>query len=451
MSKPVLVLGGGIAGIQAALDLAEQGVDVYLVDRLPSVGGKMAQLDKTFPTLDCASCILTPKMAALLRYPNIKLIMCSEVQEVSGSAGNFSVRISRRPTYVDWDKCNGCGTCVEKCPKKVPDEFNMGLSMRKAIHIMFPQAVPRKALIDEKACIRLNPPPELKEKAKGPLCGICERVCPAKAIDFNQKPETIELNVAAIIIATGMELYNARNIPEYGYGKYQNVYTHLEFERLVSATGPTQGEIVRRSDGKHPKRIAWIQCVGSRDVRFNSYCSAFCCMAATKEAILAKEHLPDVECTIYYMDIRAFGKGFNEFVERAKKEFGIRYVRGKVVKIDEDPKTKNLVLTYEDTASSYMKKGEHDMVVLAVAIRPSPPPLPVDLTADGFVKLRDPYLDPVSTTKEGIFVVGVVVGAKDIPDSVTEASAAAARAALIAKGMYEALVSIPADGGDCHV
>jgi len=449
MVKPVLVIGGGIAGIQASLDLAEQNIPVYLVDKSPSIGGKMAQLDKTFPTLDCASCILTPKMSAVLRNKNIKLIMYSEVQEVKGRAGEFKVKILKKPTYVDWDKCTGCGSCVEKCPYKAPDEFNLGLTTRKAIYILFPQAVPRKAVIDAEHCVRLNPPPNLRERAKGrPLCGVCSMVCPAKAIDYDMKPEVIELEVAAIIVATGMELYDARNIPEYGYGKYDNVYTHLEFERLVSATGPTRGEIIRRSDKKHPKRIAWIQCVGSRDVRFNHYCSAFCCMAATKQAILAKEHMPEVDCTIYYMDIRAFGKGFNEFVERAKEEFGIKYIRGRVVRIDEDPDTKNLILTYEDTSTSYLKKDEYDMVVLAVAIRPNRvvPPLPLDLNEDGFIKLKDPYLDPVSTTVEGIFVAGVAAGAKDIPDSVTEASAAAARAALIAKGHLEEVVSL-ADGG----
>jgi len=447
MPLPILIIGAGIAGIQAALDLAEQGIEVYLVDKAPSVGGKMAYLDKTFPTLDCASCILTPKMTSLLRYQNIKLLTYSEVQEVKGSAGKFKCKILKKPKYVDWNKCTGCGTCSEKCPQKVPDEFNMNLSKRKAIYIMFPQAVPRKAIIDSTHCLRLNPSPDLKEKAKGkPLCGVCERICPAKAINFDDSPEVIELKVAAIIVATGMELYDARKIPEYCYGKFENVYTQLDFERIVSATGPTGGLVIRRSDGKVPKKIAWIQCAGSRDIRFNHYCSSFCCMASTKQAILAKEHIHDVECVIYYMDIRAFGKGFNEFIERAKKEFGIRYIRGKVARISEDSETKDLIITYEDTGVSCMKKDRYDMVVLAVAIRPNSilPTIPVEVEDDGFVKLRDPYLDPLSTTVEGIFAAGAVVSAKDIPDSITEASAAAARAALIAKGLLK--VKLPTAG-----
>lgn len=430
-----LIIGGGIAGIQAALDLAEMGVQVYLVDRNPSIGGIMAKLDKTFPTLDCAPCILTPKMASVLRYPNIKLLMYSEVQEVSGTAGNFKVKVLRKPTYVDWNKCTGCGVCAEKCPYKVPDEYNMKLGERRAIYIMFPQAVPRKAVIDAEHCVRLNPPPELKEKAKGrPLCGVCERICPAKAINYDDKPEVIELEVSSIIIATGGELYDASKIAQYGYGKYQNVYLHLEFERLVSATGPTGGKIIRRSDKKEPRRIAWIQCVGSRDVNFNYYCSTFCCMASTKQAILAREHMPEVETTIFYMDMRAFGKGFNEFVERAKEEFKIRYVRGRVAEIEEDPKTKNLILHYEDTTTGRLKREEFDMVVLALALRPNIPEikgLKLERDRGGFIKAVDP-IEPVKTNIDGVYVIGIAGEAKDIPDSVAEASMAAIKAAQLA-------------------
>lgn len=425
MAKPVMVIGGGIAGIQAALDLADQGIKVYLVEKTPSIGGRMAQLDKTFPTLDCASCILTPKMVAVARHENIELLTYSEVQEIKGKAGDFKVKVLKKPRYVNVDLCIGCGECVTKCPSKVPDEFNMGLSMRKAIYIPFPQAVPLKATIDREHCFWFT-----KQ-----ICRVCERFCPAKAIDFEQKPETIELNVASIIVATGFQLQDPRKKPLYGYGKYANVYTSLEFERLVSATGPTGGEIIRRSDNKHPKSIAFIQCVCSRDVRVNPNCSAFCCTASVKEAILAKEHLPDVDCTIFYMDLRAFGKGYQEFFDRAREEFGIRFIRARPAKIEEDPETKNLIITYEDTREGVMRRMEVEMVVLAVGIIINPiKEIPVEVADDGFLKVPNPYLDPVSTNVEGIFVAGVAAGAKDIPDSVTQASAAAMKAAIIAGG-----------------
>ncbi len=451
MSKPVavLVVGAGIAGIQAALDLGTEGVPVYLLDKNPSIGGKMAQLDKTFPTLDCASCILTPKMVAVSRNDRIKLLPYHEVQGIRGSAGDFTVKILKKPRYVNVDKCNGCAECTTKCPAKVPNEFNMNLDTRKAIYIPFPQAVPRKATIDAQYCWRLNPTNEMKERTHGkPVCGICEKICPAKAIDFDQKPETFELKVSSIVLATGLELEDPGRVPEYGYGKYANVYTHLEFERLLSSTGPTGGHIARRSDKEEPKRIAFIQCVCSRDVRTNFYCSAFCCMASTRQAVLAKEHLPGAETTIFYMDIRAFGKGYFEFLTRAREEFGVKYLRGRVARIVEKPETKNLTLTYEDTESGQLKKSEFDMVVLAVGIKPSrlepaipiavrvvkeaeEGPLALQVEEDKFLKLENPYIDPVATTIKGIFVAGVAAGAKDIPDSVMQASAAAMKAAII--------------------
>ncbi len=455
MSKPVpvLVVGAGIAGIQAALDLGSQGIPVYLVDKNPSIGGKMAQLDKTFPTLDCASCILTPKMVAVSRNEKIKLLPYCEIQSVTGKAADFTVKVVRKPRYVDVDKCNGCAECTTKCPAKVPDEFNLNLNTRKAIYIPFPQAVPRKATIDAEHCWRLNPTEEQKERMQGrALCGICEKICPAKAIDFNQKPETFELRVSSIILSTGLELEDPRRVPEYGYGKYANVYTHLEFERLLSSTGPTTGHILRRYDNQEPKRIAFIQCVCSRDVRTNFYCSAFCCMASTRQAVLAKEHLPGVETTIFYMDIRAFGKGYFEFLIRAKEEFGVNYMRGRVAKISENPDTKALTLTYENTESGQLRKSEFDMVILAVGIKPSrlepaipiavkvvkeagtEGPLALQVEEDRFLKLENPYIDPVATTIPGIFVAGVAAGAKDIPDSVMQASAAAMKAAIISTG-----------------
>jgi heterodisulfide reductase subunit A len=421
-----MVVGGGIAGIQAALDLADQGIKVYLVEKRPSIGGRMAQLDKTFPTLDCASCILTPKMVAVGRHPNVTLLTYSEVKEIKGSAGNFDVTILKKPRYVDESKCTGCGLCVQKCPYKATSEFNMGLGTRKAIYFEFPQAVPLIPVIDRANCAYFQ---------KG-VCRVCERFCEAKAINFNQTPEEIKLNVASIIIATGFELEDPRKKETYGYGRYANVYTSLEFERLVSATGPTSGEIVRRSDNKHPKRIVFIQCVCSRDLLVNFWCSAFCCMASTKEAILAKEHLPDVDCVILYMDIRAFGKGYQEFFDRARQQYGIRFIRGKPAKIEEIPDSKNLIVYYEDTELGYLRKIEADMVVLAVGakLQPVGPAINLPLDEDGFVKVKNRYLSPVETEVEGIYVAGLAAGPKDIPDSVTEASAAAIKASLWALG-----------------
>lgn len=449
----MLVIGGGIAGIQTAIDVADQGLKVFLVERTPSIGGKMSQLDKTFPTLDCASCILTPKMVAVSRHKNIDLLTYSEVREIKGSAGDFTVTVAKKPRYVNFDACTGCGECFLKCPSKVSDEFNLGLTERRAIYLPFPQAVPRKATIDADHCWRLTPPESMREKAKErgiALCGVCARVCPPKAIDFNQREEALDLNVSSIVIATGLELEDPKKVPEYGYGKYANVYTHLEFERLLSSTGPTTGEILRRSDNAHPKKIAFIQCVCSRDLRTNFYCSAFCCMASVRQSLLAKEHLPDVDCTVFYMDIRAFGKGYYQFYNRTKEEYGVKYVRGRVARIEERADTKNLTLVYEDTSAGSFAKSDFDMVVLAVGIRPasiSPPipirtsttrsvesssPLALEVEEDRFLKLLNPYLNPVATSVRGIFVAGVAAGAKDVSDSVTQASAAAMKSSILA-------------------
>jgi heterodisulfide reductase subunit A len=424
MVKPVLVVGGGIAGIQAAVDLSEQDIKTYLVEKTPSIGGRMAQLDKTFPTLDCAACILTPKMVSASKNPNIELLTYAEVQEVKGSSGDFKVKVLKKPRYVEIEKCLGCGECIAKCPVSVLSEFNLGMGKRKAIYWPFPQAVPLVSTIDPEHCLYFT---------KG-VCKVCQKFCPTEAIDFDQKPEEIELDVASIILATGFHLQDPLKVPEYGYGNHANVYTSLEFERLVSSTGPTEGEIVRASDKKHPDTVAFIQCVCSRDVRMNPNCSAFCCMASVKQAILAKEHLPNVECTVFYMDLRAFGKGYQEFYDRARTEFGIRFVRGRPAKIEEAPETKNLTLTYEDTEEGRLKKMRVNMVVLAVGVEINPIEsfMHVPLDENGYIKLANPYLDPVSTAVDGIFVAGVVAGAKDIPDSVTQASAAAMRASILA-------------------
>jgi heterodisulfide reductase subunit A len=426
LTKPVLVVGGGIAGIQAAVDLAEQGIKTYIVEKTPSIGGRMAQLDKTFPTLDCASCILTPKMVSAAKNKNIELLTYSEVQGIEGSAGDFTVKVLKKPRYVRIEKCLGCGECITKCPMSVPDEFNLGMGKRKAIYWPFPQAVPLVSTIDAEHCLYFTKN----------VCRVCERFCPTEAIDFKQEPETVELNVASIVVATGFQLLDPTQLPAYGYGKFVNVRTSLEFERLVSATGPTAGEIVRLSDRKHPESIAFIQCVCSRDVRINPNCSAFCCTASVKQAILSKEHLPDVKCTVFYMDLRAFGKGHQEFYDRARGEFGVEFIRGRPAKIDEVPGTRNLVITYEDTHSGRLTKKEVEMVVLAVGVKINPVDDFIDLPLeeDGYVTLAKPLLDPVSTKRDGVFVAGVVAGAKDIPDSVTQGSAAAMKASILAAG-----------------
>jgi len=422
--KPVLVIGGGIAGIQAAIDLADQGIKTYLVEKTPSIGGRMAQLDKTFPTLDCASCILTPKMVSAAKNENIELVTYSEVQEVNGKAGDFTVKVLRKPRYVQMEKCLGCGECITKCPLSVPDEFNLGMSKRKAIYWPFPQAVPLISTIDAEHCLYFTKK----------VCRVCERFCPTEAIDFNQVAETVELNVASIIIATGFQFQDPTRLAEYGYGKHVNVRTSLEFERLISATGPTAGQIVRLSDRAHPKSIAFVQCVCSRDVRINPNCSAFCCTASVKQAILAREHLPEVECTVFYMDLRAYGKGYQEFYDRARGEFQVEFIRSRPAKIEEVPENKNLIITYEDTRSGRLMKKEVEMVVLAVGVKMNPIQefvnLPLD--EDGYVQLSGSYLDSVSTRVGGIFAAGVVAGAKDISDSVTQASAAAMRASILA-------------------
>ena len=355
MEPAVLIIGGGIAGIQAALDVADQGVRAYLIERSPSIGGHMAMLDKTFPTLDCSLCILTPKMVDVARHPNITLLAYCELLDVKKAEKGFEVRVLKKPRYVDESKCTGCGLCMEKCPVRVPSEFEQGLGMRRAIYMPFPQAVPRKATIDPDHCLYLT-------RGK---CRVCERVCPAGAIDFEQKPQEITLHVGAIIVATGFRLVDISGLSEYGFGRFKNVITALQLERLINAAGPTGGELVRPSDGRRPRRVAFIQCVGSRDKRLgNPYCSRVCCMYAAKNAVLLREHWPEMEVVIYYMDLRAYGKGFEEFVERAREEFGVKFVRGRVARIEEDPATRNLWLSVEDTETGRVTHEEFDLVVL---------------------------------------------------------------------------------------
>ncbi|MEE9474322.1 MAG: CoB--CoM heterodisulfide reductase iron-sulfur subunit A family protein [Candidatus Hydrothermarchaeaceae archaeon] len=420
--KEVLVIGGGIAGIQASLDLAEQGFKVYLVEKTPSIGGVMAQLDKTFPTMDCSACILTPKMVDVSRHPNIELLTYSEVKEVEGYIGNFQVKVEVKPRFVKADACTGCGLCVDACPIEVPNEFDLGLGTRKAVYVPFPQAVPLIYTIDDENCVG---------------CGMCDNTCDADAIEFDQEAKTVTLNVGTIIVATGFKVFDARRKEEYGYGVYDNVITGLEFERLINASGPTGGKLLRPSDGKEPKSIGFVQCVGSRDKTVgNPYCSRVCCMYAIKHARLYKEKYPDSEIYIFYIDIRAFGKGYEEFYQSAQEDYGVKFIRGRPGKIEEDSKTKNLIANVEDTLLGKNLEVELDLVVLSVGMEPPADAdelqklLRISRGADGFFMEAHPKLRPVDTLTGGLFLAGTVQGPKDIPDTVVQGSAAASRAAI---------------------
>lgn len=427
MSNSVLIVGGGIAGIQASLDLANRGTRVYLVEKTPSIGGRMAQLDKTFPTLDCSICILAPKMIECSRHPNITLLTCSEVEDVSGGAGNFEVKVLQRPRYVANDKCTGCGTCMEKCPAKTPNEFDMGLGTRKAIYMPFKQAVPLVATIDPDSCLYFT---------KG-ICKVCQKICPSAAIDFEQKQKEITLNVSSIILATGFDTFDPSAMKEYGYGRYKNVIDSMEFERLICASGPTGGHLLRPSDGKEPKSVVFVQCVGSRSQHGEfPYCSSVCCVYATKESILIKDHMPDTKVYIMYIDMRAVGKGFQEFVDRATSQYGVNYIKAHPGGIAENPITKNLQVCYEDINDCCeMKKLDADMAVLCPALIPKSDnrkiaeAMGVELDEYGFFKSRDQLTAPIDTNIAGIYICGYCQSPKDIPESVAQASGAAARAA----------------------
>ncbi len=419
----VLVVGGGISGVQTALDLAESGFKVYLVEKKPSIGGVMSQLDKTFPTNDCSMCILSPKLVEAARNPGISLMTMSEVLNVEGEAPNFKVTVRHNPRYVSMEKCVGCGICAEKCPVKVPNEYDASLVNRKAIYIPFAQAVPLKYSIDETRCLKLT---------KG-RCGLCEKNCPAGAVNYEDKAVEEKLDVGAIILAPGFDVFDARLKKEYGYGEYKNVVTSLEFERFLSATGPYGGHVVRPSDEKSPKKVAFLQCVGSRDEKVgNTYCSSVCCMYAMKQAIIAGEHTAGLKPTIFFMDVRAFGKEFEDYRARAEKEYGIKMYRAtRVGSVQEDPVTKNLILRYSD-GSGEVKEEEYDLVVLSVGLEPPKGAVALskvfNINLNKFDFAGTSVYSPLSSSRPGVFVTGAFAAPKDIPTSVAEASGAAAKA-----------------------
>ncbi len=419
----VMVVGAGVAGMQAALDLADTGYYVYLMERQPAIGGVMPQLDKTFPTNDCSICIISPKLADVGRHLNIEILAPAQVAAISGEPGHFTVKIRQPARYIDPSKCIACGLCAEKCPKKVPNKFNAGLDARKAAYVLYPQAVPLKYAIDRENCIYFQ---------KGGKCKACVKFCPTEAVNLDEQDHERDLEVGAVILAPGFEVFDARLKPEYGYGRYPNVVTALEFERFLSATGPHAGHIVRPSDHTEPEKIAWIQCVGSRDASIGrDYCSYACCMYATKQAIIAGEHDANIKPTIFYIDLRAQGKGFDRYCDRAKEVYGVRFIRSMVSRVTQDPRTKNLEITYTDEQGQIQTEEFH-LVVLSVGFQPRGDTqelakiVGIETNPWGFVANRP--LELISTNRAGIYACGVFQSPKDIPETVGQASAAAAAA-----------------------
>ncbi len=422
--KRALVIGGGIAGIQAALDIADAGFEVDIVEKNATIGGRMAQLDKTFPTLDCSACILTPKMVDCAQHEKIDILSYAEVEDVKGFVGNFNVKIRRKARYVDETKCTGCKVCMEKCPsKKGLNTFNMGLNTRPAIHIPFAQAIPNVAVIDPEQCIKL----------KTGKCGICQKFCGAGAIDYEQKDTYIERQYGAIVVATGFKPIGLENFNEYGYMDNKDVITSLELERLMNAAGPTNGVLLRPSDGEHPKTITFIQCVGSRDTSGcgKPYCSKICCMYTAKHAMLIREKYPDTVVKVFYIDVRTPGKNYDEFFRRAVEQYGVEYIKGMVGKVyNENGK---LMVQGSNLIDNEQVTIESDLVVLAAAIEPEPSVrkiatlLTASIDTNNFLTESHAKLRPVESPTAGVYLAGVCQGPKDIPETVSQASACAAK------------------------
>ena len=419
-----LVIGAGIAGIQASLDLGDMGIQVYLIEKRPCIGGRMAQLDKTFPTNDCSICILAPKLSAAARHPKIKLYTLSEVVGLEGEASNFTAKILQHPRYIKEDACINCGLCIDKCPVRIDDDFNVGLNKRKAIYLDYLQGIPAKMAIDDRYCIYLT-------RGK---CGVCKKVCEKEAIDFEQKEKTFDLDVGAVIVATGYDPFDPTPLYNFGYGRIKNVITAIEMERFECASGPTKGHLERPSDGKPAKNLAFIQCVGSRDKNYNNYCSSICCMYSTKEAMIAYEHDNEIQTKIFYIDMRAGGKNFRKYLKRGEEEYNITYVKGKVGEIREDNE-QNPIINYEDINTGEIKTEKFDFVILATSLVPKKGTNKLvnslGLTQDQYNFIETLPNVPIKTTKEGVFSCGCCHEPMDIPNSVVEASGAAALAVEI--------------------
>ncbi|MDO8472310.1 MAG: CoB--CoM heterodisulfide reductase iron-sulfur subunit A family protein, partial [Dehalococcoidia bacterium] len=438
----VMVVGGGVSGVQAALDLSSSGYKVYLVEESPAIGGRMAQLDKTFPTNECSTCILSPKLVEAYRNPNIEIITNATVLSLDGEAGNFNARVLKRPKYIDESKCVGCGNCARYCPVKIPDPFNQNISSTKAIRVPFAQAVPMTSVIDAEHCLFL----------KNRECKICYPVCKNRAIDFKQTEKELELHVGAVVLSPGYKPFDPSTKSEYGYGRYKNVITSLEFERISTASGPYKGEVVRPSDGKRPRRIAWIQCVGSRDVvSGNHYCSAVCCTYAAKHVILTSEHYADTEATVFFNDVRAFGKGFDQYYERARHLPGVRFIWSAATVLREDQQTGNLTLRYCLDGVAVVEE-EFEMVVLSVGMTPSANVKDLCL-AVGVALNHHGFCDTKSfatgeTNRPGVYAAGVFTGPMDIPESVASGSAAVSLCSELLseeKGMLTTGIEHPAE------